>query len=143
MIKGRGGVEKKKVLFVCVENSCRSQIAEAFAKKLGGGALEAWSAGSKPSGEVNPAAAALMKERGLDLSAHRSKGLAEVPAGPWDYVVTMGCGEACPAVAARARADWGIPDPKNMPREEFLKVIEQIEAKVAGLIRDLAAGAGR
>jgi len=136
-------MERKKVLFVCIENSCRSQIAEAFARKLGGGALEAWSAGSKPSGQVNQTAAALLKERGLDLSAHRSKGLAEVPAGPWDYVVTMGCGEACPAVAARARADWGIPDPKNMPREEFIKVVEQIETKTAALVQELAAGAGR
>jgi protein-tyrosine-phosphatase len=136
-------VDKKKVLFVCVENSCRSQIAEGLARQLGGDVLEPWSAGSKPSGKVNPTAAALMKGRGIDLGAHRSKGLSDLPAGPWDYVVTMGCGDACPFVPSRAKADWGIPDPKNMPHEEFLKVIGRIEAKVIQLIGAVKAGAGR
>ena len=127
-------MSKKKVLFVCVENSCRSQIAEGLLKKLGGGFWDVWSAGSTPTGTVNPTAIALMKERGVDLAAHRSKGLSDLPGGPWDYVVTMGCGDACPFVPSRAKMDWAVPDPKNMPRDEFAKIIDAIEAKVAGLI---------
>ena len=125
-----------KVLFVCVENSCRSQIAEGLARKLGAAVLEPWSAGSKPSGKVNATAIALMKERGVDLSAHTSKGLADLPAQSWDYVFTMGCGDACPFVPAKAKADWAIRDPKNLPPEEFNKVIDEIEAKVKELIDD-------
>jgi protein-tyrosine-phosphatase len=117
-----------KVLFVCVENSCRSQIAQAVARKLG---MDAESAGSKPSGKVNPKAIELMPE----LAAHKSKAIADVPAEGWDYVVTMGCGDACPYVPAKARLDWKIPDPKNMPLREFQKVIDLIEEKV----RELAA----
>lgn len=134
---------KKKVLFVCVENSCRSQIAEGLARKLGGEAVEAWSSGSRPAGRVNPTAIEIMKERGVDLASHRSKGLDELPPGPWDFVITMGCGDACPFVPSVAKADWAIPDPKNMPRAEFGKVVDMIEAKVAALLADVRAGAGR
>ena len=92
---------KRSILFVCVANSCRSQMAEAIAKSLAGDQWEVQSAGSHPSGRVHPVAIAAMKELGLDLSGHRSKGLEELPAREWDYVVTMGCGDACPAVRAR------------------------------------------
>ncbi len=128
---------KKKVLFVCVENSCRSQIAEGLAKKLGGELIEAWSAGSKPSGKVNPTAIDLMKERGVDLGAQKSKGLTDLPAAKWDYVFTMGCGDACPFVPAVAKADWAIPDPKHMPRADFSAVIDQIQAKIEQLLREI------
>ena len=88
---------KKKLLFVCIENSNRSQMSQAFAKILGGENVEAYSAGSKPSGIVNPKAIAAMKELGYDLSTHDSKSLDEVKAfAPFDAVVTMGCGDACP-----------------------------------------------
>ncbi|MBI3554435.1 MAG: arsenate reductase ArsC [Elusimicrobia bacterium] len=120
-----------KVLFVCVENSCRSQMAEGFARKLG---LEAWSAGSRPSGKVNATAVALMKEKGVDLSVHASKGLAELPAHAWDYVITMGCGDACPLVPAKAKLDWDLPDPKGLPLPEFRKVRDEIERKVTELL---------
>jgi arsenate reductase (thioredoxin) len=129
-------VALRRVLFVCVENSCRSQIAEGFARSMGAGVLEAFSAGSKPSGQVNPRAAAFMKEAGIDLSAHASKGLKDVPSEGWDYVVTMGCGDACPFVASRQRVDWGIPDPKNLPDDEFRKIRDLIRAKVAALVED-------
>ena len=122
-----------KVLFVCIENSCRSQIAEAFARRLG---AEAASAGSRPSGTVNPMAVEVMRERGIDISAHTSKGLADVPCEGWDYVVTMGCGDACPFVPAKARLDWEIPDPKNLPKDAFRAVCDQIEAKVRDLLGD-------
>ncbi|MBD0288908.1 MAG: arsenate reductase ArsC, partial [Flavisolibacter sp.] len=88
---------KKKVLFVCVENSNRSQMAQAFAKLYGGAKVEAFSAGSRPSGVINPKAVVAMKELGYDLTAHSSKSLKEVePYAPFDAVVTMGCGDACP-----------------------------------------------
>ena len=132
-------MDKKRVLFVCVENSCRSQIAEGLARKFGSDVLEPWSAGSKPSGNVNPTAIALMKEKGIDLGIHESKGLSDLPTGSWDYVITMGCGDACPFVPSRAKADWGIPDPKNMPRNEFIKIIDQIETKVLQLVREAKA----
>lgn len=134
--------EPIKVLFVCVENSNRSQMAEAFARHLGGGRIEAWSAGSKPSGKVNARAIESMKERGLDLSTHRSKSLDEVRGIPFDAVVTMGCGDACPDVRAPVREDWSIPDPRHMEPEEFRGVRDRIEASVAGLIGRLAPTRG-
>src|SRR5438034_9948156 len=88
----------KRVLFVCVENACRSQIAEAFARMHGAGAVEPYSAGSKPSGQVNPKAIASMRELGYDLSRHASKSLSPIPAVEYDLAVTMGCGDACPNV---------------------------------------------
>lgn len=130
--------EKKKVLFVCVENSCRSQIAEAFARLHGGDGVEAFSAGSRPSGIVNPKAIETMKEIGYDLSAHASKSLDQIPDLTYDLVATMGCGDECPFIRARVREDWKIPDPKNMPPDEFRLVRDEIEVKVknalAGII---------
>jgi protein-tyrosine-phosphatase len=125
-----------RVLFVCVENSCRSQIAEAFARIHGGAGIEAYSAGSRPSGSVNQRAIASMREIGYDLSTHRSKSLDEIPSGSYDAVVTMGCGDACPWVPARYREDWAIPDPKEMEPDEFRKVRDDIEAKVEVLLRE-------
>ncbi|MBI3507732.1 MAG: arsenate reductase ArsC [Proteobacteria bacterium] len=124
----------RRVLFVCVENSCRSQVAEGLARALGADALEPHSAGSRPSGTVNPTAIALMRERGIDISRHASKSLQDVPSAGWDYVVTMGCGDACPFVPAKARIDWKIPDPKALPKEEFNRVIDEIEKNVRALV---------
>jgi protein-tyrosine-phosphatase len=104
----------KKVLFVCIENSCRSQIAEAFAHIHGSGKIEAYSAGSSPSGKVNPKAIESMKKTGYDLARHTSKSLDEIPDITFDLVVTMGCGDECPFVRAKNREDWGIPDPKDL-----------------------------
>lgn len=126
-----------KVLFVCVENSCRSQIAEAFAKIHGKGKVEAFSSGSKPSGQVNPKAVSSMKELGYDLTTHTSKSLDQIPKEAYAAAVTMGCGDACPFVQATIREDWGIPDPKHLPPEEFAKVRNLIEQKVLELVRRL------
>ena len=126
---------KKKVLFVCIENSNRSQMAQAFATIHGGSDIEAYSAGSKPSGKINPKAIAAMKELGYDLSVHASKSLQEVEAhAPFDVVVTMGCGDACPWMPAKKFIDWQIPDPREMNEEEFKKVRDLIEQKVKELI---------
>ncbi len=127
----------KRVLFVCIENSNRSQMAEAFARRHGQGKAEAYSAGSRPSGRVNPRAVEFMREVGYDLGTHRSKGLGELPEVEFDVVVTMGCGDECPVIRAKRREDWNIPDPKELPVEEFRAVRDLIEKKVKTLIDDL------
>jgi arsenate reductase (thioredoxin) len=128
----------KKLLFVCVENSNRSQMSQAFAKIHGGENVEAYSAGSKPSGIVNPKAIAAMKELGYDLSTHDSKSLQEVEAfAPFDAVVTMGCGDACPWMPAKQFIDWQIPDPKHMEPNQFNEVRDYISNQVKALIASL------
>jgi arsenate reductase len=129
-------MKKKRLLFVCVENSNRSQMAEAFARIHGGDGVEACSAGSRPSRVVNPKAIAAMRELGYDLSQHSSKSLDEIPQVEYDFVATMGCGDACPFVRAKRREDWQIPDPKNMERDEFRNVRDLIEEKVKAIIAE-------
>ena len=129
----------KKILFVCIENSNRSQMSQAFAKILGGAGVEAYSAGSKPSGIVNPKAIAAMKELGYDLSTHDSKSLEEVKAfATFDAVVTMGCGDACPWMPAKQFIDWQIPDPKHMEPAQFDEVRDFIKEKVKTLLEELS-----
>ena len=129
---------KKKLLFVCVENSNRSQMSEAFAKMIGGRNIDAYSAGSKPSGVVNPKAIAAMKELGYDLSKHESKSLKDVERfAPFDAVVTMGCGDACPWMPAKKFIDWEIPDPKNMEPSKFNEVRNLIRDKVKELVSSI------
>ena len=125
----------KRIVFVCVENSNRSQMAQAFAKIIGG--VEAYSAGSRPSGKVNPKAIEAMRELGYDLSAHQSKGLDDLPKVRFDAAVTMGCGDQCPNLAADRRIDWQIPDPREMPPEQFREVRDLIHAKVRELLTEL------
>lgn len=128
----------KKLLFVCVENSNRSQMSQAFAIIYGGDKVEAYSAGSKPSGVVNPQAIAAMQELGYDLRQHHSKSLQEVEAyAPFDVVVTMGCGDACPWMPARQFIDWQLPDPRHLEREAFNQVRDLIRDQVKTLIDSL------
>lgn len=127
----------KRLLFVCVENSNRSQMAEAFARIHGGKTVEAYSAGSRPSGKINSKAVAAMREVGYDLSKHQSKSLSEIPDIEYDFVATMGCGDECPFVRAKQREDWNIPDPKEMPPDEFRKVRDSIEERVTSLLARL------
>lgn len=113
-------------------------MSEAFARILGGTDVEAYSAGSIPSGVVNPKAIEAMKELGYDLATHKSKSLDDVKAfAPFDAVVTMGCGDACPWMSARKFIDWNIPDPKNLSPDEFNKVRDLLKEKVAALLREL------
>jgi arsenate reductase len=127
----------KKILFVCVENSNRSQMAEAFAKIHGKDSVEAYSSGSRPSGKINPKAIAAMKELGYDLNTHTSKSLDEIPQIKYDYAITMGCGDECPFVIAKHREDWKLDDPRNMEPAEFNKVRDEIERRVKALIEGL------
>ena len=127
----------KRVLFVCVENANRSQMAEAFARILGEHSIEAFSAGSQPSGKVNTKAVESMQELGYDLSVHESKSLDDLPDVIFDFVATMGCGDACPMVRTRQRADWSIPDPKHLPPDEFRDVRDLIRDKVRAALEEL------
>jgi protein-tyrosine-phosphatase len=120
-----------------VENSNRSQMAEAFAKMHGSGKVQAYSAGSRPSGRINPRAIAAMKERGYDLSSHSSKSLSEIPPGEYECVVTMGCGDACPWIPARHRVDWDLEDPRDLAPDEFARVRDDIERRVVALMEKL------
>ena len=126
----------KKVVFVCVENSNRSQMAEAFAHIHGGDQVEALSAGSAPSGQINPKAIRFMSELGYDLGAHASKSLDEIE-GEFDAVITMGCGDNCPWVPAKRREDWGLPDPKHMDDDGYRAVRDEISSRVKSLLAAL------
>lgn len=126
----------QRVLFVCVENSNRSQMAEAFARRHGAGQVEALSAGSRPSGRINPKAIAFMAELGYDLSTHASKSLDDID-GEFDAVITMGCGDSCPWVPARIREDWQLDDPRDMDDAGYRAVRDEISRKVEDLLARL------
>jgi len=128
---------KTKILFVCIENSNRSQMAEAFARMVGDD-VRVYSAGSQPSGKINLKAVASMKEIGYDLTKHHSKSLNEIKQyAPFDVVVTMGCGDACPWMPAKKFIDWEIPDPKEMDESNFRRVRALIKDKVSELLASL------
>lgn len=124
---------KTKAAFVCTGNSCRSQMAEGFAKHFGSDVLEVYSAGTHPAEEVNPNAIEVMKEVGIDISSHRPKLLDDIPY-ELDVLITMGCGVVCPFVPNKHEEDWGIPDPAGKPIEEFRRVRDIIKEKVLALI---------
>ena len=124
----------RPVLFVCVENSCRSQIAEAFGNMYNNGKFDFYSSGSSPSGKINPKAISSMIAIGYDMDDHYSKSLEEIPKVHWAYVITMGCGDACAHLPATNHEDWPIPDPRHLDQEEFDEVLDQIKARVKDLI---------
>lgn len=128
-----------RILFVCVENSNRSQMAEAFARLEGAGMVIAASAGSRPGATVNPKAVAVMAELDYDLSTHFPKSLVDVGDGPWDYVVTMGCGDNCPVVPTTQRLDWQLPDPKTMGVDAYRAIRDEIGRRVRQLIADFSS----
>ena len=123
-----------RMLFVCVENANRSQMAAALARMHGHGQVEAYSAGSRPASTVNPKAVQSMGELGYDLSGAKPQAIASLPDVHFDFVATMGCGDACPNVPASHREDWQIPDPKHMPPDEFRQVRNLIEEKVVAAL---------
>ena len=123
-----------RILFICIENSNRSQMAEAFAIKHAVNGMEIYSAGSAPGGTVNPRAISFMKELGLDLSGHRSQAIDEHPFTAFEYVISMGCGDNCPFVESAHFEDWQIIDPKQLDDEGFRTVRDYIEIKVVDLL---------
>jgi len=124
---------KPKVAFVCVGNSCRSQMAEGFAKYYGKDLIEVYSAGTEIAKEVNPLAIEVMKEIGIDISSHYPKTIFDIP-NKVDYLITMGCRVECPFIPCKVKEDWGLPDPATKPIDEFRKVRDEIQKKVLDLI---------
>jgi arsenate reductase (thioredoxin) len=128
----------KKILFVCVENAGRSQMAEAFAKKLGKDAVAASSAGNKPAENVNPTVVEAMKEAGIDISANKPKQLTFQMAQDADLIVTMGCNSQgiCPGPFFKPTVDWALEDPKGKPIEKVREIRDDIEQRVKRLITE-------
>ncbi len=126
-----------KVAFICVHNSCRSQIAEALGKRFAANVFECYSAGTETKPQINQDAVRLMKQLyGIDMElTQRSKLLAEIP--PVDIVITMGCNVACPYLPCKRREDWGLDDPTGKSDEEFIAVIKQIDGKIKNLVSEL------
>ena len=127
----------ERVLFVCVENSCRSQMAEGIAKALGKEIMEVYSAGARPSTEVNPMAIKVMKEAGIDIANNRPKGFAELPVQRFDYVITLGCQDSCPFFPADQHIEWKIEDPKGKDINFFRQTRDSIMGQVKRLIQDI------
>ena len=130
--------EKLKIVFVCVENARRSQMAQGFAETLGQGELKVYSAGSRPSWAIDPLVIEVMKEKGIDLSSKRPKSLNDLPSIEMDYLVTMGCEETCPAILAKKIIEWKISDPKGKAIEVFRQVRDLIEEKVKILLEEIS-----
>jgi arsenate reductase len=126
----------KKVLFVCVENAGRSQMAEAFANRYGVGKVVAWSAGNKPAEHVNPVVVEVMEEKGIDLSQNKPKLISAKMAIEADLIVTMGCDDqgVCPGPFFKPTVEWHIEDPKGKPVERVREIRDEIERKVQQLI---------
>ncbi|MBS3969687.1 MAG: arsenate reductase ArsC [Clostridia bacterium] len=130
---------KKTVAFVCVHNSCRSQMAEGWAKKLGADALDAYSAGTEEYPEVKPLAVEVMEEAGVDMSSHYPKLLSDIP-NKVDILITMGCNVECPFIPCSYRTDWGLEDPSGGPIEGYRQTRDIIKDKVNDLIEKVRKG---
>jgi protein-tyrosine-phosphatase len=137
MMRNQKVMKKKRIVFICVENARRSQMAEGFAEVFGTEKIEVYSAGSRPSKEIDPVVIEVMKEKGIDLSGKQPKSLNELPPVEMDYLVTMGCEETCPAVLAKKIIEWEIPDPKGKSIQVFRKVRDLIEDKVKNLLKEI------
>jgi arsenate reductase len=132
----------KKILFVCVENAGRSQMAEGFAKHYGNGNVEAISAGTMPSSEINPLVVQVMQEKGIDISKNRPKQITNQMVQEADTIVVMGCSAQgfCPAPLLGKVVDWNIGDPRGKSLEKVREIREEIEAKVRKLINEIGRG---
>jgi arsenate reductase (thioredoxin) len=126
------------VLFVCVHNAGRSQMAAGFLKQLAGDRVEVLSAGSEPADQVNPAAVQAMREKGVDLSGERPKLLSDSAVRQADVVITMGCGDACPFYPGKRYEDWELPDPAGQGLEQVRPIRDEIERRVRKLVQELA-----
>jgi arsenate reductase len=112
-------------------------MAQGFAESFGKGRVEVYSAGSRPSSHIDPVAIEVMKEKGIDLSGRRPKGLNDLPSVEMDYLITMGCEETCPAVPTKKIIDWQIPDPKGKSIDVFRNIRDTIEEKIRTLLKEI------
>jgi arsenate reductase len=126
-----------EVLFVCVQNAGRSQMAAAFLEHLGRGRVEVRSGGTEPADVVHPEVVAVMREAGIDLSGVRPRTLEDASGGRPDVVVTMGCGDTCPVYPGARYEDWAVPDPAGRSLEEVRGIRDEIRARVEGLMSSL------
>lgn len=128
-------MKKLKILFACVENSFRSIMSEAIANHFFSDKIDAESAGSKPSGKVHPNTIKVLEELGIDTSSLHSNGFNDVKEKIYDYIITMGCKDACPFYPAKASLEWDLPDIKNGPIEEIRKLTDEIKTRIEDLIK--------
>ena len=128
---------KIKIVFICVENARRSQMAQGFAEVFGGEKVEVYSAGSIPSSQIDPIVIEVMKEKGIDLTAKQPKGLNDLPLIEMDYLITMGCEETCPAVPTKKIIEWEIPDPKGKSIDIVRNVRDMVEGRVRALLKEI------
>ena len=129
----------KRVLFVCVHNAGRSQMAAGFMEKLGGGKIEVLSAGSAPKDSINPVAVEAMAEKGIDIANRKPRILSTEAVQASDVVITMGCGDACPFFPGKRYEDWVLDDPAGKPIEEVRVIRDEIEKRVQTLVTELLA----
>jgi protein-tyrosine-phosphatase len=129
--------DRPAVLFVCVHNAGRSQIAAALTQSLSGGQLDVWSAGSEPADQVNPAAVQVMSEIGLDLSQEFPKPMTDEVVRAADVVITMGCGDSCPIYPGKKYEDWDVEDPAGQPPEKVRQIRDEIRTRVERLLSEL------
>ena len=125
------------ILFVCIHNACRSQIAEAIFRSLAPSSWVIASAGTNPSDQVDPKAKEVLKKHQLAMNSPRPKGFSELPAIQWDYVVGMGCGDSCPYVPARKFMEWDIPDPEDGPMKLYEALFSDLTSRIRELIRGI------
>ncbi|MFN4244811.1 MAG: arsenate reductase ArsC [Brevinematia bacterium] len=127
-------MKKYNVLFLCIQNAGRSQMAEAFARVLGSHIVNPYSAGSKPANEINPIVRQCMEEIGVKILNEKPKGFNDLDVKVFDFVVNMGCGDTCPFYPSKEYIDWNIPDPKDKDIDEVRKIRDMIKEKVIELI---------
>jgi protein-tyrosine-phosphatase len=134
-----GSAPTPEVLFVCVHNAGRSQMAAALLERHADGRVRITSAGSTPADEVNPAVVRAMAEVGIDISAEKPKGLTDDAVREADVVITMGCGDACPVFPGKRYLDWELPDPAGRSVDEVRPIRDEIDRRVRGLLEELLA----
>ena len=135
--------ERPAVLYVCVHNAGRSQMAAALTEHLSGGRVSVWSAGSAPADQINPAVVEVMREMGLDLAREFPKPLTDEAVRAADVVVTMGCGDACPLYPGKRYEDWAVDDPAGQPPERVRAIRDDIRARVERLLAELGVAGER
>lgn len=133
-------VDRPTILFLCVHNAGRSQMAAAWARQLAGDAVEVLTGGSDPAEAVHPEVVAAMREVGIDLGGQRPRRWQDADVAAADVVVTMGCGDQCPLLPGRRYLDWSVPDPAGRPLEEVRAIRDELRRRVEDLLADLGVG---